>query len=174
MNQPVLDARPLTFDEEQTQQIDRCLIRLADKVAAPLVMVSDVSGRLILYRGRLSGMQSTGLSALAAASFAAGIEMGNFLGLRNTARFKQQLHEGAVANLYTVEVGHDLLLIIAFTKQTTLGLVRLFAQEARQELLNIAEVAALNRDDSTASMADLDVDFGDEVSSQLDDLFSDF
>jgi hypothetical protein len=70
------------------------------------------------------------------------------------------------------------LLIIAFTGQTTLGLVRVYAQKAQTELLLLAAVANEARDkateEGTLRMDDSDEDntFGDQVSKQLDDLFS--
>lgn len=166
-----LDAQPLIFNAEQRQQIDRCLLRLADQAASPLVMLADISGQLVLYRGRLPAAQSAGLAALAAASFAANVEIGNFLGLPNN--FKQQLLEGEVANLYTMTVGVELLLIIAFTQQTMLGLVRLLAQQARQELLLLARAADVARREAQNQIRPpVDAGFGQEVQTQLDDLFS--
>ena len=66
MNPTQLHEVPLTFTASQRQQMDQVLMRLADRIAAPLVMVADVSGRLVIYRGRLSSAQSTALAALAA------------------------------------------------------------------------------------------------------------
>lgn len=39
-----LHDRPLVFDRKHTVLIDRCLMRLADHIASPLVMLADVSG----------------------------------------------------------------------------------------------------------------------------------
>jgi predicted regulator of Ras-like GTPase activity (Roadblock/LC7/MglB family) len=169
MTQAKLHDRPLIFDQQQTHEIDRCLLRLADHIAAPLVMLADISGRLIIYRGRLSAMQSTGLAALAAGSFAAGDEIGNFLGLRNN--FQSQLLEGNLANLYSLKVGPELLLIIAFTGKTTLGMVRIFAQQARQELLVWAEAATKMREEAAAEIA-VEDGFDEAVKKQLDELFT--
>lgn len=145
-------------------------MRLADHIASPLVMLADVSGRLILYRGRLSATQSTGLAALAAGGFAAGEEIGNFLGLRSDS-FQSQLLEGSLANLYTLKVGAELLLIIAFTGTTTLGMVRIFGQQARQELQVWANAAIKTRE-----LADTDVSvedgFDEAVKKQLEELFA--
>lgn len=178
MNATNLHEIPLMFTAEQRQQMDHSLMNLADRIAAPLVMVSDVSGRLVLYRGRLPAAQSTALAALAAGSFGAGVEMGHFLGLRNAYAFRQQLHEGAAANLYTVAVGQELLLIITFTGQTTLGLVRVYAEKAQKELLVLAAVANEAREKAVKE-GKLKIDnsgsdgtFGDQVNKQLDDLFS--
>ena len=178
MNPTHLHEVPLTFTASQRQQMDQVLMRLADRIAAPLVMVADVSGRLVIYRGRLSSAQSTALAALAAGSFGAGVEMGHFLGLRNANAFRQQLHEGAAANLYTLAVGQELLLIIAFTGQTTLGLVRVYAQKAQKELLLLAAEASQVREQmieigtAERQSAGEDGTFGDQVNQQLDDLFS--
>ena len=169
-----LHTRPLSFAAEQRQEIDRLLLRLADKISAPLVLVADVSGRLILYRGRLSSGQSTALAALAAGSFAAGFEMGNFLGLRGKNAFRHQLHEGTAANLYTLAIGQELLLVVAFTGQTTLGLVRVYAEQTQRDLMKVVQVASVQRDLEMANPTALEGkdEFGDQVRQQLDDLFS--
>ncbi len=171
MTQTNLHDRPLTFDAKQQQQMDRCLLQLSDQTGSPLVMVADVSGRLVLYRGRLPAMQSTGLAALAAGSFAAGQEIGHFLGLQNS--FQQQLLEGDQANLYTLAVGPELLLIVAFTRKTMLGIVRLLSQQAQQELLALAQEAAIERERAAQTeQPDVEAGFGEALSQQLDELFS--
>ena len=168
--QSKLHNRPLFFDSQATVLIDRCLMRLADHIASPLVMLADISGRLIVYRGRLSATQSTGLAALAAGGFAAGEEIGNFLGLEND-NFQSQLLEGNLANLYTMKVGSELLLIIAFTTSTTLGMVRIFGHKTRQEILIWAERAARQREEATAEL-EVEEGFNEAVNQQLDELFA--
>jgi predicted regulator of Ras-like GTPase activity (Roadblock/LC7/MglB family) len=170
MSSDSLHAQPLFFTGAQRQQIDRCLLRLADQAASPLVLLADVSGQLILYRGRLPETQCTGLAALAAGSFAANVEIGSFLGL--TRNFKQQLLEGEMVNLYTLAIGQDLLLVIAFTQQTMLGLVRLFAQQAQQELLTISHQAKLAREKARPADQQVSQEFGQALQTQLDDLFT--
>lgn len=172
MTQNNLNSQPLAFDDRQTQTIDRCLLRLADQTASPLVMVADTSGRLVHCRGRLSTAQSTGLAALAAGGFAAGLEIANFLGLHDG--FQQQLLEGAIANLYILAVGPELLLIVAFTRQTMLGMVRLFTKQTRQELLELVEAAKVARDAAAAeNNSQLEEGFSDEVEKHLDSFFID-
>ncbi|MCA9959620.1 MAG: roadblock/LC7 domain-containing protein [Anaerolineales bacterium] len=162
---------PLFFDKEQMQQIDRHLLRLADRTGAPLVMLADISGRLILYRGRLSSVKSTGLAALAAGGFAAALEIGSFLGLHNN--FQHQLLEGPLANLYIVQVGPELLLLTAYTHNTTFGMVRLFVKETHKRIWVIAQAAAKIREEEAAKAAELEDGFGDELNQQLDELFAD-
>lgn len=166
-----LHDRPLVFDKEQTQRIDQYLLRLADRTSAPLVMLADVSGRLILYRGRLSAMKSTGLAALAAGGFAAAMEIGSYLGLNDN--FQHQLLEGPMANLYIVKVGPELLLIIAYTKNTTFGIVRIFVKEAQQRLLVVAKEAEKTREEAAHEVTMLEEGFNDALNQQLDELFTD-
>ena len=165
-----LHDQPLQFDAEQTRRIDHCLLGLADHAASPLVMLVDVSGRLVLYRGRMTTAQCTGLAALAAGSFAAAREIGLFLVLRES--FQQQLLEGRLANLYLLAIGTELLLVVAFTQQAMLGMVRLYAQEAQQKLLALAQSAALAREQGQYNKQKVEDGFGDAVRKQLDDMFS--
>lgn len=169
MTNTKLHNHPLIFDKDQTQQIDQYLLRLADRTSAPLIMLADISGRLILYRGRLPSEKSVGLAALAAGSFAAALEIGSFLGLNDN--FKHQLLEGSLANLYIIEVGSELLLIIAYTRNTTFGMVRLFAKEAQKKLLIVAEAAAKAREETIQEVS-LEQGFDEELSEQLDELFA--
>lgn len=169
MKSAKLHDKPLVFSETQLHQIDKCLLRLADHIAAPMVMLADVSGQLILYRGRLSAKQSTGLAALAAGSLAAGAEIGRFLGLRDS--FQHQLLEGSLASLYILKVGVELLLIVAFTQQTTLGMVRLFTQQAHQELLLLVAAAVKARAENGEPDVVWQPGFREALTQQLDDLF---
>lgn len=173
MPQKQMYNQPIRFNKTQRQEIDNTLMRLADRTAAPLVMIADISGQLMLYRGRLPAAQSTALAALAAGSFGAGVEMGNFLGLRGKNAFHYQLHEGAAANLYTIAVGDELLLIIAYTPQTTLGLVRIYAQNAQKELLRQVRAAKnVRRSEEEEPDAVIDKEgFGLALNDQLDELF---
>lgn len=171
MSSQTLHARPLFFDAEQTRRIDRRLLHLADRTASPLVMLADISGRLILYRGRVTAAQCTGLAALAAGSFAAAREIGTFLGLRDS--FQQQLIEGKLANLYLVAVGAELLLVVAFSQQSMLGMVRIYTQQTHRELQEIIQAAIIAREQGLHDdKQEIEEGFSEELSKQLDELFT--
>lgn len=170
MSSQSLSATPLSFDVEQKRAISRHLRTLARHIDAQLVMLADISGRLIQCQGRLSEEKCTGLASLAAAIYGASNEISDFLGLDHT--YGQQLHEGEHTSLYIVAVGDELLLVIAFTHRTKLGMVRLFTQRAQQQLLPIASAAAAARNEATpATGAGLGADFGDSIDAQFDELF---
>lgn len=173
MNTTAVHEQPLLFTDDQLQEMNRILLQLADQIGSPLVMVSDISGRLVLYNGRLSSSQSIGLSALAAGGFAAGVEIGKFLGLQSNQGFQQQLLEGNAASLYTMTIGTELILIVAFTSKTTLGMVRLFSQETQKRLLSLAETAVIARSEASAKPdKPLVPGFTEGLRDQLDELFS--
>lgn len=166
-----LHDQPLQFDTQQLRQMDHQLLKLADHTAAPLVMVADVSGQLVLYRGRVTTTQCTGLAALAAGSFAAAREIGIFLGLRES--FQHQLLEGRLANLYLLSISEELLLIVAFTQQSMLGMVRIYAQQAQHELLALVKSATLAREQGAYDKPMvLSEDLSAEIQKQLDELFT--
>lgn len=172
MSRIPLHNQPLSFSQEQEELIDKCLQSLATNTISPLVMVADVSGQLIRYRGRLSSKRSMGLAALAAGSFAAAAEVGRFLGMPQP--FDSQLLEGQLANLYITSLQEELVLIVAFTERTTLGLVRLYIQQAQEELKVLIETAVAER---TAAQADgkmrlHDDQFEGSLLKQLDELFT--
>ena len=173
MSHTVLPDQLLNFTPEQKAQIDQCLLYLAKRIKSPLVMISDVSGQLLVYQGKLSTNHSAGLSALAAGGFAAGAEIGNYLGLHDQNQFNQQLLEGKAINLYTMRVGNELLLITAFTRQTNLGLVRIFTERAQQELCAIAQAASTNPRVSNLAESQLDDAVSTAIEQQMDDLFAD-
>ena len=135
-------------------------------------MLTDISGQLIQYVGQLSSTKGTGLGVLSAAGFAAGAEIGNFLGLLNENGFNRLLLEGDLASVYITLVGDELLFITAFTKQTTLGKVRIFVDEARVSLLAMIEQAVQARDSATRDgQFGVDNRFSIDIGRQLDELF---
>mgnify|MGYP003573732341 FL=1 len=80
--------------------------------------------------------------------------------------------EGPLANLYIVKVGPELLLVIAYTRTTTFGMVRIFVKETQKKLLMIAKDAAKAREEAVHETT-LEEGFDEELSQQLDELFAD-
>ena len=169
MRQPTsLHKRPLLFNKKQIKQIDKILQQLVANLAAPLIMLTDISGQVITYQGHLSEDQSDGLAALAAGSFAAASEIGNFLGLNKG--FQHQLLEGKLASIYVLAVGTELLLIIAFTDKTTLGLVRIYTEPAKKKLMKLVVMAAKNRTQNQGKSSSLTDKLKADIENRLDEL----
>lgn len=169
MKTHLLSAAPLSFDSAQKREISQTLRELGRHIDAPLVMLVDIGGHLVQCQGRYSEEKCTGLASLAAAIYGASNEISEFLGLDD--EYRQQLHEGKRDSLYIVAVGDELLLVIAFTHRTKLGMVRLFAQRAQTNLLTIAADAAARDQSAPAPDARLSGNFGDSVETQFDELF---
>ncbi len=155
----------LALSIEQAEAIDDCLERIAYESEASCIILADVSGQLISERGRMDGMNTQVLSALAAGELSATKEMARLVGER--ARFSLLLHEGHERSVYLSHVGEHLLLIIVFDSETPIGLVRIILKKAVRELAPIME-----RRGTGSAGESLDGDFarlvGDELDSTLD------
>jgi predicted regulator of Ras-like GTPase activity (Roadblock/LC7/MglB family) len=151
----------LALSIEQAEAIDDCLERIAYESEASCIILADVSGQLISERGRMDGMNTQVLSALAAGELSATKEMARLVGER--ARFSLLLHEGHERSVYLSHVGEHLLLIIVFDSATPIGLVRIILKKAVRELAPIME-----RQGAGSAGGSLDGDFARLVGNELD------
>jgi len=122
---------------QQLDEIEQHLGRLYDKTGATCVLLIDISGQLISYRGTAQGVNLVSLAALAASDIAAATEMARLVGERE--QFKFLFHEGESHNVLISTVGISFLLAVIFKNPVQIGLVRLFTKEAVTELLEVAE-----------------------------------
>ena len=165
-------STPILFSEEHLRKMNLVIRRLASKLHAPLVMLTDISGQKICFLGSLSATKGTGLGVLSAGGFAAGVEIGNYLGLINQHGFDRLLLEGQRANLYVTLVGEETLLITAFTRKTTLGKARVFIGKAKKELGKIIEVAIQEQHTiAVPTEEQIDTELFHDIETQLEELF---
>lgn len=160
--------RRVSFDEEHLTRIEECLGNLLSKSKGVAVLFANAEGQPFGQVGGLGDKDRMALSALAAGSFAATVAMAKLLG--QAGAFEQLFFEGREQSVYTSALGDQFLLTIAFGSSARPGLVRLLAQEATKELLEIvreAEEQALEQ-----SVGDLiDAEFGESLAGELDALF---
>lgn len=158
----------VTFGEEHLTRIEGCLGNLLSKSKGVAVLFANAEGQPFGQVGRLTDKDRMALSTLAAGSFAATVAMAKLLG--QAGAFEQLFFEGREHSVYTSAVGEGFLLTIAFGSSAKPGLVRLLAQEATKELLDIVHEArdrAMER-----SVEDLiDAEFGESLAGELDALF---
>jgi hypothetical protein len=70
-----------------------------------------------------------------------------------------------------MKIGEELLLIIAFTNSTTLGMVRVFGHRTREEILVWVDRAAKERE-VAADEETVEDGFDEALKKQLDELFT--
>jgi predicted regulator of Ras-like GTPase activity (Roadblock/LC7/MglB family) len=117
--------------EEMSEQISRVLGHLRDKTNAECVILADITGRLVAAQGQLE-TDPVLVAALAAGDLAATAELNRLIGEEEpTGAF---LHEGETHGIYLYSIAGTFILVVVFSADTLVGLVRLFAGRAASEL----------------------------------------
>lgn len=131
-----LDALVIYEDDARsiTEQLDAFLM----SSRATFAILIDRSGQVIAERGYAQRRAAEELAALAAAAFAATEHVARLIGEN---AFSVLFHQGEQQNLHLSIVGDNALLLAAFDDRTTLGLVRLYAAEAAENLALVVEGA---------------------------------
>ncbi len=159
----------LTLPAELAGRIEVILADVYHKARAECILLADVSGQLLDVQGPTLGMDPVIVAALAAGDVAALSELARQIGEKD--RHGSFLHEGANKGIYLSSVGGSFILIIIFRTATPLGLVRLFAGRAVEQLhplaaefeesLNLSGEGELLGDDFGVALAgELELAFG--------------
>jgi len=160
-------TRGFVLPTQQLDEVEQRLGRLYNKTGASCVLLIDISGQLISYKGTAEGVDLANLAALAASDIAAVTEMARLVGEQE--RFNLLFHEGESRNVLISTVGRSFLLVIIFKTSVRIGLVRLFAREAVTELLEVAE----KFEATSGRVAQVvDADFTTSLASELERAFS--
>ncbi len=117
-------------------KIENSLERLLTRSRAICVLLADVTGQLVSEKGGDQGVDTSALAALTAGNVAATAEIARQLG--EPEPFSYLFHEGQRRHIYISSVGRTFLLVIIFDQMTQIGLVRIFARLAVNELLDVA------------------------------------
>jgi len=133
-----LRAERLVFYEKDIEKIDRILTEFIRLSGAKCALLVDKEGHLVTRKGELKNIDMDTISALVAGSFAATKEMARLLG---EEEFSALYHQGTKDNIQLTLVGDRTLLTILFDDKTTVGMVRLYANETAKKLVEIFEQA---------------------------------
>jgi predicted regulator of Ras-like GTPase activity (Roadblock/LC7/MglB family) len=168
--------------EEDFYSISLILQTLMRSGSARSVMLIDKTGQLINSIGEPPGFDVTSFSSLAAADFAANAMLAEMVGEED---FATLVHQGTNSSLYLSLIEGDadrssrqngrVILVVLFDRKTSLGLVRLKARRAAEELavvLNrIFEKVEYRNEEMTTPT--LGADFRAEADREIDSLFQD-
>ncbi|MGE0144968.1 MAG: roadblock/LC7 domain-containing protein, partial [Planctomycetota bacterium] len=121
----------LTFYKEDVDKIDRLLAEFLRLSGAKCALLIDKEGHLVTRKGEVRSIDMDTISALVAGSFAATKEMARLLG---EEEFTALYHQGTRDNIQLSLVGDRTLLTILFDDRTTVGMVRLYANETAKKL----------------------------------------
>ena len=158
--------------EEDFWSINQILQTLMRSASSRSVMLIDKTGQLINSIGEPPGFDVTSFSSLAAADFAANAQLAEMVGEKD---FATLVHQGANESLYLSMIANRVILVVIFDKKTSLGLVRLKARRATDELIVVLNrlFNKLSYKNEDALTTNLGADFQTEAESEIDSLFKD-
>jgi len=119
---------------EKANQLKEVLDRQLLSIGVSLAILIDEAGNVIISTGKVNGVDTTSLAALAAANFGATAQIAKLLGEED---FSILYHKGKKDNIHFSKIGMDFILVTVFTDDIPLGLVRLRVNQVAQELLDL-------------------------------------
>jgi predicted regulator of Ras-like GTPase activity (Roadblock/LC7/MglB family) len=159
----------LIIYEEEIAQIDSVISRMLKGAEAKCGLLVDKDGHLITRQGFTQTLDTTALAALLAGSFASTREIARLVG---EPEFSVLFHQGKKDHIHMSLVGERSILVVIFDDRTTIGMVRLYAREAAQDLARLFETL---KDDNRQPQQQqgLSDNFADMAGDRLDDIFQD-
>ncbi|HET7497584.1 MAG TPA: roadblock/LC7 domain-containing protein [Candidatus Binatia bacterium] len=156
--------------EEDFYSISLILQTLMRSAGSRSVMLIDKTGQLINSIGEPPGFDVTSFSSLAAADFAANAQLAEMVGEKD---FATLVHQGTNESLYLSLIANRVILVVLFDKKTSLGLVRLKARRASDELIVVLNrlFNKLQYRNEEATVPTLGAEFLAEADSEIDSLF---
>lgn len=133
----------LALREKDVARIRRILIELLQRSESDGCVVCDSGGYVIAQEGA-GASDPLLISALGAGVFAASRELARVLG---EDEFSAVFHQGERRSIFIRAVNSEVLLVIIFSKTANVGLVRLYATPAANQMRTVFdEIAAVGED----------------------------
>lgn len=158
------DSR-LIFYRDDVDRINRILEEFLKLSGAKQNILIDKEGHPVTQVGQSAAFNIDTVSALVAASFAATREMARLLG---EDEFTILSHQGKKDHIQLTLIADRCILTTMFDDKTTIGMVRLYAQEAAKKLNAVFKDIAERKE---APAEAIDSEFGSAAKSALDDVF---
>jgi predicted regulator of Ras-like GTPase activity (Roadblock/LC7/MglB family) len=124
-------AASWSFTEDDYGAITRTLQQFLYDSNARCAMLVDRSGQLVATVGEQPRFDPTAFATLTAADFSANDQLARLIG---ETEFSSLFHQGEHESMYLADVARRVILVILFDNRTTLGLVRLKAKGAVEDL----------------------------------------
>jgi predicted regulator of Ras-like GTPase activity (Roadblock/LC7/MglB family) len=131
-------------------------------------LLLDKSGQLISAQGQGGQRDTVALGALLAGAFSSSRQVAEILGERD---FREILQQGIHESINTTLIGDQWLLVVVFDRQTHVGLVKVLARRAVDELDRVLE--RVRAGGAQAKERVVNVQFRNSVDSAIDALFQD-
>jgi predicted regulator of Ras-like GTPase activity (Roadblock/LC7/MglB family) len=153
-------AADFVLYEEEFKHLEEALRRLRQEANGKAVFLIDKNGQQIAAAGEIEQFDTTSLASLTAGNIAATGGLAKLIGERE---FSILFHEGEKDCIYINIVAQRVILVVIFEDKNRVGLVRLRARKASEELTRIFEgllkkVEAPGAGSPFAEITDEDID----------------
>jgi len=167
MNDSLKQQRTSFYKEDMDRfvQIAKQFLELSGSTCAMLV---DKEGHLIVKQGDTESFDIDTISALVAGSFAATREIAKMLG---EEEFSVMFQQGRRDSIQLSLVGQRALFVVVFNEQTTVGMVRLYADQAVKKLAQLVDSIEARNQTAGREEETLGEDFDDSAKNKLDSFF---
>ena len=156
--------RWLALGAQDSVRLDSILREFLSLSGAKCALLVDKDGYLVTQQGEAFSFDDDTISALVAGGYGATKEIAKLLG---EDEFSVLYHQGRRENIQLTLVSDRVLLTVIFDDRTTLGLVRLYAQEAAKKIADVLE----QLQDSNSGYEAIADDFAANAKERLDNLF---
>jgi len=155
----------LVFYEQDIEEINKILADFLDRSQAKCALLIDKEGHLVTKKGFTKSFNTDSIAALVAGSFAATKQVAQLLG---ETEFSVLFHQGKNENIHIGLVAERALIVIIFDDRTTLGMVRLYAEELTQRLTDSLLKSIERNKDKASTVSN---DYSQAAEQALDDFF---
>ncbi|MCY3019496.1 MAG: roadblock/LC7 domain-containing protein [Planctomycetota bacterium] len=155
----------LVFYEQDVLELNKILADFLDHSQAKCALLIDKEGHLVTKKGFTKSFNTDSIAALVAGSFAATKQVAQLLG---EEEFSVIFHQGKNENIHIGLVSDRALVVVIFDDRTTLGMVRLYAEELTQKLTDTLVKSIERNKDKEAALSQ---DYGKAAEQALDDFF---
>lgn len=123
-----------SLSEEQTQRIESALTGYVSTAGLKTVLLVDPDGHLVNQSGQSDSIDPVSFGALVSANFASTQQIAGQMG---EGEFEAFYIQGKEHDLYIHAVSDIVILVSIFPKNTTLGMVKVFAEKTVKELIEV-------------------------------------
>jgi predicted regulator of Ras-like GTPase activity (Roadblock/LC7/MglB family) len=127
-----LSAEAADLPDTTSDKLEAVIRNLQRRTQAEVVILADISGQLIFHHGQTSDMDPNIVAALGAGQLTAVTELARQIGDPDPRG--AFLHEGSEKRVYLCSVASSFVVIVVFTEDVPVGLIRLFSDRAVKEL----------------------------------------
>lgn len=156
--------------EEDYWAINTILQELLKNSNSASVILLDKTGQLISSLGEPPQFDMHSFASLCAADFEANAQLAILIGEKD---FSTLYHQGSNESMYLARVEQNIILVILFDKRTTLGLVRLRAKKAVDNLDTVLKRLYGKLEYENEENSEFNEEFVQQAEMEIDSLFTD-